>query len=102
MLSKTNSVLACALAFDQRAATLAGLAPMAQGFRAASTLGVRSCPVAVSQGQTQAMTALKTLRILIMVQPSVAWTQAAKLLNYVTQQTHFGPTAAGSSASEGT
>lgn len=75
---------------------------MVQGFGDASTPGVKSCPVLVSQGQTQAVTTLMILMVLMTVQPPVAWTQPVKFLNCVTQQTPFALTAAGPSASEGT
>ena len=45
-----TSILICAL--DWRAATLAELVHTVQGFRNASTLGVKSCPLALSQIQT--------------------------------------------------
>ena len=47
------------------------------------------------------MVILMTLTILVTVQSPKAWTQAAKSLNCVIQQTPFGPTVAGPSASEG-
>ena len=97
-----TSILICVLAIDWEAATHADLVHMVPGFGDASTPGVKSCPAAVSQGQTQAVSILTVLMILMTVQPPVAWTQAVKFLNYVTQQTPSALTAAGPSVSEGT